>query len=68
MRDSEPANQMPAQVAITPEMKQVGATILANSYDSLGDGVDELIAAEVFKAMLRKLDRRAGVLLEDAAL
>ena len=63
----ERANLTMAQVIVTPEMKQAGAAILASSYDSLGDGVDELIAAEVFTAMLMKSDQRAAVLLEDAA-
>lgn len=39
------------KIKITPDMAKVGARILADRYDALGDGVDALIAVDVFEAM-----------------
>jgi hypothetical protein len=59
---------MAARVAIAQGLKQAGAIILAGWYDSVDDRVDELIAAEIFTAILMKSDQRVDALIEDAAL
>jgi hypothetical protein len=45
------APKITADVEVTEEMKRAGAKVLADAYDSVGDGVDGLIAEEVFRAM-----------------
>lgn len=41
-----------AGIEITPEMARAGARVLAEAYDSFGDGLDEAAAQEAFRAML----------------
>lgn len=39
------------EITITAEMKRIGASILAERYDLLGDEIDEDVATRVFEAM-----------------
>jgi hypothetical protein len=47
--DEEDTSRM---MTVTPKMARAGAALLAERYDQIGDGIDEEIAAEVFRRMI----------------
>lgn len=58
-------------IEVTRHMAQIGAQLLGERYDSFGDGVDKLIAAEIFTAMFAEFRRSnlpANLQAEDVIL
>jgi hypothetical protein len=49
-----------AGLEVTPAMARAGARLLAEHFDSLGDGVDELVAREIFSAMMETYVTECG--------
>lgn len=39
-------------IVVTDEMRQAGAKIIADAYNTMGLGVDELKAEDIFRTML----------------